>query len=291
MPSLASTWNPFLHAERPNIRSLFIPDPDHIIFEIDLKQSDAQVVAWEAGDTELITLFTEMNNGSDVDVHAENAKVCFGIHKVLKWQRQLAKHVVHGTNFGGSSYEIARRLGMLRHQVDVFQKRWFGAHPRIRDWHRAIEDELARTRSVTNIFGYRRLYFDRIESILPEALAWKPQSTTALVINAGIRRARRDVPQAKLLMQVHDSALMQAPVVLFTDAFKKAIHQCFAIQLSYSPRPLIIGTDLKVSTTNWGDAEKIQWTRDIKLLPDNRLLGLVEISTEAQHLQRPLSLQ
>jgi DNA polymerase I-like protein with 3'-5' exonuclease and polymerase domains len=258
VPSLKSQWNPFLKAERPNIRSMFQPDPGHILIECDLKQSDAQVVAFEANDTELMEIFTRMNSGEDIDVHLENAKVCFGTHKIVKWQRQLAKHVVHGTNFGGSSYEIARRLGMLKHQVDVFQLRWFAAHPRIREWHRAIDDELARTRSVRNIFGYRRLYFDRMNDILPEALAWKPQSTTALVINAGIRNVRRVLPQAQLLMQVHDSGVWQVPAVLFTDAFKLQMKSCLSIQLPY-PRPLTIGVDMKISSTNWGDAEKVQW--------------------------------
>lgn len=291
MPSLKSEWNPFLKAERPNIRSLFIPDVDHILLEADLKQADAQVVAWEANDDELIEIFTRMNNGEDIDVHAENAKVCFGIEKIAKWQRQLAKHVVHGTNFTGSSYEIARRLGMLKHQVDIFQKRWFGRHPRIRDWHRKVESDLAATRCVWNKYGYRRRYFERIDSILPEAVAWIAQSTTALTINAGIRLVERALPQLKFLIQVHDSGVWQVHYALFTDALKSQLKQCLTIAIPYAPKALAIGVDLKISKQSWGDAEKILWNNTQMHLPSGATqLDLTPIAWEAAQLGRSLVL-
>lgn len=273
MPSLKSEWNPFLKAERPNIRSMFCPDPGYILIECDLKQSDAQVVAWEAGDEELIEIFTRMNNGEDIDVHAENAKVCFNLTSIAKWQRQLAKHVVHGTNFTGSSYEIARRLGMLRHQVDTFQKRWFGRHPRIREWHRKVESDLTATRCVRNILGYRRMYFERVDQILPEAVAWIAQSTTALVINAGIRAVRRAKLGTQFLIQVHDSGVWQVPVVLYSDALKSQMKKCLSIELPYKPRPLTIGVDMKASNINWGEAEKVPWntTETILAQPCNKI--------------------
>lgn len=258
MASLRSLWQPFIKTERPNIRSMFKPDPGYIMFEVDLKQADAQIVAWESGATGLMDIFDEINSGGDRDVHKENALICFQTKDVSPWQRQISKHVVHGTNFVGSSREVARRLGLLQHQVDIFQKRWFGRYPEIRNWHRSIEDELMRTRSVTNILGYRRMFFDRIDTILPEAVAWKPQSTTALVIDAGIRNMERQLPQAELLMQVHDSALGQVKLGAFTLAFKAALKKCFTIRLPY-PRPLEMLVELKTSKVNWGEVEKEKW--------------------------------
>ncbi len=290
MPSLKSEWNPFLKTERPNIRKMFIPDPDYILIECDLKQADAQVVAWEANDEELIDIFTRMNNGEDIDVHAENAKVCFGISSVAKWQRQLAKHVVHGTNFTGSSYEIARRLGMLRHQVDIFQKRWFGRHPRIRDWHRKIESDLAASRCVWNKFGYRRRYFDRIDQILPEAVAWVAQSTTALTINAGIRSVERHLPIMEFLIQVHDSGVWQAPVVSFTDVLKNRLKKCLTIEIPYQPRPLAIGVDIAVSTKSWGDVEKVLWNHQSVTAQALDKLPWEQITHEAWQTHQPILL-
>lgn len=237
---------------------MFIPDPGYILVEVDLKQADAQIVAWEAQATGLMDIFDEINRGADRDVHKENALICFATTTVTPWQRQISKHVVHGTNFVGSSREVARRLGLLQHQVDIFQKRWFGRYPQIRMWHRSIEDELMRTRSVTNILGYRRMFFDRIDTILPEAVAWKPQSTTALVINAGIRNVARELPFMELLMQVHDSAFFQVPLYRWSPATRAVLKKCMTIKLPY-PRPLEMLVELKTSKINWGEVKKENW--------------------------------
>ena len=56
----------------PNVRELFLPDPDHVMFECDLKGADAQVVAWEADDEDLKAAFR-----AGIDVHSKNAKDIF----------------------------------------------------------------------------------------------------------------------------------------------------------------------------------------------------------------------
>lgn len=247
---------------KPNIRKLFIPPPGYLVVEVDLKQADAAIVAWEAKDAILQDLFLASFADPKFDVHVENARVAYGIltGKITELQRQTSKRLVHGTNFGGHAKELAKRTGLLVHQVEVFQRRWFSAHPSIKIWHKSIEFELQTKRCVTNIYGYRRTYFDRIESILPEALAWKPQSTTALTINKGIRRAVSWIPSLSFRMQVHDSALFFIRQDLWTPERKIAFRKAMSIELPYSPRPLTIAVDLKTSLKSWGDVEKEKWT-------------------------------
>jgi DNA polymerase I-like protein with 3'-5' exonuclease and polymerase domains len=241
---------------KPNIRKLFRADPGYVIFEVDLKQADAQVVAWEAQDVPLMDLFEAQQRGIKIDIHKENAKIAFGTDKILPHMRQVSKSVVHGTNYGASSRTLSKRLGLTVKQVDTFQQRWFSAHPAIKKWHRQVEFELMTKRSVTNVLGFRRFFFGRIEMLLPEALAWKPQSTVALVINRGIDRMERELPAVQTLMQVHDSALGQFPInhdlLGFTNYYPSLIPKCFEIQLPYA-RPLTIGVDYKSSMVSWGD--------------------------------------
>lgn len=254
---------------KPNIRSMFKPDAGYTIIEVDLKQSDAQVVAWEARAINLQNIFIAAATDPSIDVHIENARIAYGIlapAKITEAQRQISKRLVHGTDFGGSSRELARRVGILVHQVDVFQRRWFAANPEIKTWHNEVSYELQTTRSVTNIYGYRRIFFDRVEVLLPEALAWKPQSTTALTINEGIRRVTRRIPAFQFLMQVHDSALLQIAHDLLTLPRLLALRDCFLVELPYKPRPLTIGVDLKTSQTSWGDVEKMKWPERKQLL-------------------------
>jgi DNA polymerase I-like protein with 3'-5' exonuclease and polymerase domains len=252
-----------LEVVKPNIRKMFVPDPDHFFVNIDVKQGDAQVVAWEAQDEKLMDLFEaqrrgELRDGKPIDIHSWNALDVFSglalndSGRVPYYYRKISKSGVHGTNYAGSAYEIAHRLGIKLNQMQVFQHRWFHAHPAIPRWHKSTELELMRTRSVTNILGYRRIFFGRVSELLPEALAWKPQSTVALVINAGIRNVERTYPFVQTLLQVHDSALYQVHRDYFTPELREGMIRCHLIELPYK-RPLTMGVDLEWSETSWGE--------------------------------------
>lgn len=232
----------------PNIKKCFIPDPGYIICDTDLRQADAQVVAWEADDDELKTIFRE-----GIDLHNANAEV-------LGVPRQDAKAGVHLTNYGGSANTLARTIGCTIHAAENFQSRWFGHHPGIKDWHDRVADSLASHRGVQNIFGYQIKYFDRIEGLLPEALAWIPQSTVAIIISKAMIEIEQYDPTIQCLAQVHDSMVIQYRKMHEQDA-QRAIHRAMTVTCPY-PDPLIIGSDLDTSPHSWGDCKRVVWPDD-----------------------------
>lgn len=240
-----------IEIHKPPVRKLFLADPEHTIIEVDLKQADAQVVACEAHDESLLELFRAQRTDPTIDIHRENAKVAYGTNNITPHMRQLSKSLVHGTNYAAGSAKLSKTLGLTRHQVDVFQSRWFSAHPKIKQWHRAVASELAATRSVTNVFGYRATFFGRVEVLLPEALAWKPQSTVALCINRGILAASR-IPNLMVLLQVHDSGLFQTRTTILSRQLP-LIEQAFQVPLPYTWGEWIIPIDIKTSEVSWGD--------------------------------------
>jgi DNA polymerase I-like protein with 3'-5' exonuclease and polymerase domains len=217
----------------PNIKAMFIPDPGYTFFNLDLDRADLHVVVWEADDAELKAVLR-----SGADIHAENAKV-------LGCDRELAKSFIHGTNYGGSSRTMAIVCGISTHVADAYQRRWFSAHPGIRRWHTEVERRLNSTREVHNAFGYRRHYFGRLEGLLPEALAWVPQSTVACVINRAWVDLYENRPDVQVLLQVHDSLAGQ-----FSTG--KAGQPASIPPVPY-PDPLIIPVSMKTSTKSWGD--------------------------------------
>lgn len=226
----------------PNIRKLFIPDHGYVFVDFDLDRADLQVVVWEADDLELKQMLRE-----GVDLHKENAKV-------LGSARHVAKQFVHGTNYGGSARTMAAVSGVTVHQAEKMQQRWFDAHPGIKEWHMRIEEQLMRTRQVSNKFGYRRFYFGRPEGILPEALAWIPQSTVACVINRGLYNIFHNLPQVKITLQVHDSLLLQVPE--HSLHLLPLIREQLLITIPYD-EPLTIPVGAKIGKDNWG--ELVKW--------------------------------
>ena len=226
----------------PNVRELFIPDPGYTFFDVDLDRADLQVVVWEADDGELKQMLRE-----GVDIHTENAKL-------LGCSRQLAKVWVHGTDYGGGPRTMAINCGITVHTAEVYQKRWFQAHPGIPSWHRRVENSLRTKRAVSNAFGYRRFYFDRIDGILPEALAWIPQSTVAIVINRIWWWLYAQAPGVEVLLQVHDSLGGQFRTSDTVAALGAIAGAAGRVVVPY-PEPLIIPTKVKTSTVSWGACE------------------------------------
>lgn len=250
---------------RPNVRKMFQPDPGYAIWEVDLKQADAQVVAWEANDLILMDLFTRSATDKSVDLHIENARIIFGAcNGKDDPRRQQAKQGVHAANYGSSARTIAHHLGITVRAAEHFLAKWFSAHPAIRQWHKRVEQSLLRTRSVSNRLGFTRRYFERVEGLLPEALAWIPQSTVALTIDRGMLRIERECPESHILLQVHDSCVGQTPIELFKSVeYRQKLKECFNNPIPY-PRPLTIGVDIKWSTFSWGECEKLEWDEILK---------------------------
>jgi DNA polymerase I-like protein with 3'-5' exonuclease and polymerase domains len=152
---------------------------------------------------------------------------------------------------------MAMTCNITTHQADLYQRRWFSIHPGIRDWHRRTEDSLTHRREVRNPFGYRRFFFERIDGLLPEALAWIPQSTVACVINRALLNLAVNVPQVELMLQVHDSLVGQYRTV-YEKTVLPSVHENMLITIPY-PDPLIIPCGIKTSRVSWGAVEEAKW--------------------------------
>lgn len=278
----------------PNIRKLFKPDPGYTIGEADLAGADAQVVAWEADAVKLKQIFRENKK-----LHVENGRMMYGeafMGADGKREPYYTRIKVggHATNYGATSRTVAGALSISVHEADRFQKRWFEIHPEILEWQKRVNSQISTTRLVTNKFGYRRFYWDRISEVLTEALAWVPQSTVALVANQGLVNTHshyehkmplqewvamhtkyqqiydRDVLILRkqledlgfqMLLQVHDSLVFQYPTRAEAQILPR-LRRALTVTIPYDD-PLIIPWGLKTSTINWGLAEDRKWPAEV----------------------------
>jgi hypothetical protein len=240
----------------PNIRKLFIPDPGYIMYDADLKGADAQVVAWEAEDEDLKSAFR-----AGLDVHAKNAADMQGEAftklegKARDKKRQNNKHAVHACNYGVSARTMSQTpvIGWSLVECERFKKRWFELHPGIKtNFHGKIERELNETKTIKNVYGFQRVYFDRPMNCFTEALAWKPQSVVAITTYLGARQLEQKYSQVQYLLQNHDSITFQFKKDQCPD--DEEIKAALTILTPY-PDPLYIPWDLKKSDKSWGDCK------------------------------------
>lgn len=247
----------------PNIREIFIPDIGHTWFDLDLERADLFTVCWEADDA---LLKAAMRLG--VDIHLLNAYAILGRdppsleelvegharyadHRgPLKYTREFAKVFCHGTNYLGQAPTMAKHTGRTVHEIDRAQKIWFGAHPGIKQWHQRVIDQVSKFHFVENAFGYRWHIMDRVNEIMPEAVAWIPQSVTSIVINKIWKRIEVEVPEAQIFVQVHDSLPGQIPTRQVQTLLPR-IRECANIVVPY-PDPMVIPVKISLSEKSWG---------------------------------------
>jgi DNA polymerase-1 len=259
--TIGALGNPYQY---PNIRSMFVPDPGQLWWEGDLDRADLQVVAWEANDVQL-----KMALRANVDIHLLNAFVlngkeppplpeiteghpAYAAHRrEFRSAREFAKTFCHGTNYGGSARTMSAHTGRSVAEVERAQRLWFYAHPGIKQWHDRVKAQATTKRYVENRFGYRWYIFDRVDSVIPEAIAWIPQSTVSIVINKIWKAIYDNLKEVQVLLQVHDSLCGQFPAHRASELLPRII-ELAKIPVPYED-PLIIPFTVKTSATSWGD--------------------------------------
>jgi DNA polymerase-1 len=248
----------------PNIKSMYVPDKGFTFFDMDLDRADLQIVVRESGEADWIAALKQ-----GVDMHLLNAFIIakkepppaeelveshprYPDHRgPLKHAREFAKVFAHATNYGGGAKTVAAHTGRTVQEIDAAQRYWFGAHPGIKQWHERTFDQINRHRFVENKWGYKWFIFDRLEAMLPEALAWVPQSTVGILINKIWASFYENIPELQVLLQVHDSLAGQFPTHRSAHILP-LMEQHSKIVIPYDD-PLIIPTGVKTSTVSWGD--------------------------------------
>ena len=235
--------------EPPPVRRLFVPDLGYTLFEVDLKRADAQIVARESGDEPLLQDFRDNR-----DIYTENAAWLYNIpmEKVTTAQYQKNKAAVHAINYYCKARTIAKTLGVSTASAEEFMEDWwFKKHPGIRQWHKDISKQLQKTRTVRNVYGFRKYYTDRLDNLLSQALAWIASSTVSITINTAMVNVYRHLPSVQILLQIHDSILGQVRTEDVDKLFPAILEEC-SIEIPYEP-PLTIPETIKASEASWGD--------------------------------------
>lgn len=241
----------------PNVRKLFIPDPDHEIADGDLKSADLYVVVWEADEPDFKALLRDPSK----DAYTEIAKEYFNDPSITKRdpRRQRFKSLAHGTNYLGKPAGMAQKLGLQVHDVARVQSWYYSRFPGIDRFQKRVVLDLNTKHTIHNIWGFRRVYFDRIEGTLAnQAVAWIGQSTVAIYINKiwaaiAASEAAHDLA-IRISLQVHDSLVFQYPIRHAVQAREAIASIAASVEIPYKD-PLVIPFSLKWSQESWGNCE------------------------------------
>jgi DNA polymerase I-like protein with 3'-5' exonuclease and polymerase domains/uracil-DNA glycosylase len=235
----------------PNVRRLFVPDRGYELFDIDLDSADLRIVTGESSCVGMQEYFA-----AGLKPYVEIAKEYHRDPSITKDHRsyKLFKALCHGTNYLGTPPGLASRIGLLVSEVDRIQKWYYGKFPEIKVWQDDLNAQIKGRGYIQNVFGYRFIFRERItEKSFNEGVAWIPQSSVGILINKILVNIDEQLPDVKLLLQVHDSLLGQYPMQKAPE-LKEAIRRVAQVELPY-PNPFLIPIGIKTSTVSWGDCK------------------------------------
>lgn len=240
------------------VKRMFIPDPGMVFVEADLSQAEARVVACLSRDRGLLEVFAAVGG----DIHRGTASRLFRkpVEEVTEDERTLAKRCVHALNYGMGPKKFARTLGMEVKAAERLFHQYHATFPGIQCWHRETEARLRRTRVLATPLGRKRHFLGVFtDDLFRAAYAFVPQSTVAdhlnagLVRLAGILRERSEI-RAELLLNVHDSVLVQTPAERVEETVA-LIRECLFRPVEIGGLECVIPVDFKVGS-NWGEMRK-----------------------------------
>ncbi len=215
--------------EGRRIRALFIAEPGNLLVAADYSQIDLRVLAHYSGDENLVKAF---RHGEDI--HRRTAAQIFDVEPgfVTPEMRRVAKTVNFGIIYGMSAYGLAKELDIGRKEAKEFIEIYFARYPGVKRFMSDIVDRARKQGFVETILGRRR-YISEIKSRNRAARQFAErtaintpiQGSAADIIKLAMLkvagRFREQVPDARLLLQVHDELVVECP-----ESMREAVAMC-----------------------------------------------------------------
>ena len=232
------------------IRSAFVAEPGHKLVSADYSQIELRILAHVSGEPKLREAFERGE-----DIHTATAAEVLGVEpaKLTKGERSIAKMINFGIVYGISAFGLSENLEIPREQAQEYIDAYLARFPHVQDFIARTIEEASRDGYVTSLLGRRRPVpeiraSNRQTRSLGERLAvnFVMQGSNADIIKVAMirihRRLRDEGRSARLVLQVHDELLLEAPdteVAAVKDIVKREM--CGAYDLD-PPLAVDVGT-------------------------------------------------
>lgn len=206
--------------EGRKIRQAFVPShQDWVLFAADYSQIELRVLAHMCEDEVLVEAFKQ-----GMDIHTRTAMDVFGVEAddVTSNMRRTAKAVNFGIVYGISDYGLSQSLDITRKEAATFIENYLQSFPGVKNYMDSIVNEAKKKGYVTTILNRRRYLPDitssnfNLRSFAERTAMNTPiQGSAADIIKKAMidmdARLQQEGLQAKLLLQVHDELIFEAP--------------------------------------------------------------------------------
>ncbi|MBQ6376316.1 MAG: DNA polymerase I [Lachnospiraceae bacterium] len=208
------------------IRKCFYPSAGCVFVDADYSQIELRILAHMSGDEKLIDAYREAK-----DIHRITASQVFHVpfDEVTDLMRRNAKAVNFGIVYGISSFGLSQGLSITRKEAQEYITKYFETYPKIKSFLDGLVASAKENGYAVSEFGRRRPIPElRSSNFMQRSFGERAamnspiQGTAAdimkIAMNRVYRRLQRDLPEAKLILQIHDELLVEVPEALAEEA-------------------------------------------------------------------------
>ena len=158
------------------------------------------------------------------DIHLTTAAQVFHMPEdmVTKEMRSAAKAVNFGILYGISAFSLSKDIGVSVAQADRYIKDYLDSFPRVQQFMNDTVAQAKESGFVTTLFGRKRYVpelrgSNKMVQAAGKRIAMNTpiQGTAADIIKAAMvrlwQRLKAEIPEAKLILQIHDELIVEAP--------------------------------------------------------------------------------
>jgi DNA polymerase I len=252
---------PIRTEEGRKIRRCFIAEPGHVLISADYSQIELRLLAHIGDIGQLKQAFAD-----GLDIHAMTASEMFGVpvEGMPAETRRRAKAINFGIVYGISAFGLANQLSIPREEAGAYIKTYFERFPGIRTYMDRMQRQVRAEAFVTTIFG-RKVHIPAARGHSQAERGFADRAA----INAPIQGAAADIMRramirmpaalrdagltAKMLLQVHDELVFEAPeaeaeavIAVARQIMERAAEPAVSISV-----PLVVEAR---AAANWDDA-------------------------------------
>jgi DNA polymerase-1 len=201
------------------IRRAFVPDPGYKLISADYSQLELRLLAHVTHDPEMLDAFQKND-----DIHARTARLVFGARtdEELKEARRFAKIVNFAIAYAIEPFGLSQRVGISRKEAKKVIEDYYETYKGVRRFMEEVPEKAREHGYVRSIYGRIRPLpgiNDRNGNIRAraerEAINMPIQGTSSDIVKIAMLHVdeaiKREGLRARMLMQVHDELLVEAP--------------------------------------------------------------------------------
>ncbi len=201
------------------IRSAFVAESGARLISADYSQIELRILAHVSGEPKLREAFERGE-----DIHTATAAEVLGVDpaKLTPAERSIAKMINFGIVYGISAFGLSENLEIPREQAQEYIDAYLARFPLVQDFISRTIEQAERDGYVTSLLGRRRPVPElRVRNRATRgfgervAVNFVMQGSNADIIKVAMvsieRRLREGGRSARLVLQVHDELLLEAP--------------------------------------------------------------------------------